>query len=137
MTITLDMDVGFYFFNEWRYGPLYAFISIASQAFLTRDPFTIEKIGEDGGDILLLFDGENLTGEEDVANYLVNVLDVLSGDFVEFLSFKELLAEQSQEEDMGSEAVENAELDTDNPIPQEDNLAESTKPTKQDEESKS
>lgn len=91
----LEKDIGFYFFNEWRYGPLYVFVSIAAQALLTRDPFTIESIGEGGGEILLLFDGEKLSGVEEVGKYVLAATSLISDDFVEFIAFKEYIKEQS------------------------------------------
>lgn len=91
----LEEDIGFYFFGEWRYGPLYVFVSIAAQAILTRDPFTIESIGENGGKILLLFDGEKLSGEESVGKYILSATSLLSDDFVEFIAFRDYVQETS------------------------------------------
>lgn len=84
--VNFENDVGFYYFGEWRYGPLYVFIPIAAQSIATGTPFTIEDISENKGEVLLGYNGEILQGNEEIGKLVVNSMEVLRDDFLELIA---------------------------------------------------
>lgn len=94
-------QIGFFISKLWRFGPLYVFLPIAAQCLILNVPFTVE---EEGGNMLLVYNGENLVGEPDYLKILGECVDVLQDDFVELVRTMQVLDMEFEENEKAFEA---------------------------------
>lgn len=71
-------EVGIYLVSLWRFGPLYATLSLAAQAFLMGIPVTISRPGID--EILFRYDGNEVGGHPEYIPLITECVKVLEND---------------------------------------------------------
>ncbi|WP_414039376.1 hypothetical protein ACJU26_09110 [Acidithiobacillus sp. M4-SHS-6] len=89
-------QVGFFLSKLWRFGPLYAFLPLAAQSLILDIPFTLE---DSAGNVLMAYNGEEVTGNDEYLSLLEECIKVLNNDFVELIRTMQVMDIEFQEKE--------------------------------------